>query len=475
MRQGPSVWHNATVSLGLTVLQGFANFATITYLARVLHPDDYGTFSYSWSVIGIITTLAYFGIPSYLTRQLSRSHNQSVILSLGMSLLGQLSLVITLLFIVGIAILPGSARDQALFILWAPLIVINGLSPRWVFTGIQKLWIASLGDTLTALLRLGLTVALVHHPTNLPAAVWATLVANGLPTVAELWWLRRQYRFRWQLISSGVAYRIIRSGLSLGAISLVTILYSGTDVWILHIFRGSQAVGYYMAAYRPVIFLSMLSTIYFNLTFPILSRLSIRDRIQTQQVLQLATVTIFGIVLPIGTGTVIIATRFMNLLFGPAYAPSGPILAVIVWSWCLSLLRDTYSTTLVAANREHVFFRSFLQSGAVNLGLMLLCVHWGPIGTAIALVVSQGLLLALNLANVARHLGVSPVNLKTYGRYYLKIIVNTGCMAFIVTWSQPRLPIALTIALGGLSYALLTGILRAIPWRAIIQTADLAS
>lgn len=473
MTRRSDLFRNTTISTLSTVVQGVANLLTVVYLARSLYPQAYGVFSYTWAMVGMVGVLTYLGLPPLLTRRLSRDHDPTVTISYGVSFVGVLSLNVTLGFLVAVQLVPGLYRYHDSFDLWGLIILINGINPQWIFSGLQQLWVASLGGLVGTILRLGLTLWLVHGPGDLNRAVGVTVFATAIPVLGEMIWVRRHVRFSLDWIPPKEIWTTIRSALPLGVTSFVSILYSGVDTWILHVFVGSRAVGVYSAAYRPITFLVTFSAVYFNLTYPILSRLTVQDRPLAQRVVQLASLSIFAIVMPMGVGTDVVAGPLMRQAFGSSYAASGLVLSVLIWSWIFGILRDTFSTTLIAGNGEVLFAKIFAVTGFVNAGLMWYCVRWGPVGTAAALAMTQGLLLVACLFAV-RRVVPHPMQWTVQGRYALKIMLNSGIMGVTVWLVRPYVPVEVTILVGIVVYAGLTWITKAIPWREVLATLHLA-
>lgn len=467
MMNPPKHIQNASLSIIATALQGLVNLVTVVYLARVLGPRDYGVFSYTWAVVIIVGVLAYLGIPSLIAREVSRG-NAKYWTTLGVSLSGSLGLVVSIGFFLVVQLLPHMGKNQTLFDLWAVFIFVTAVSPRMWFGAIQRLWIASLGDFAGALLRLILTVAFVHGSQQLRIAIGITVLSFLLPVLGELIWLRRIIPYKVYLIPGREALATIQRSLPLGIAGFVGIMYSGLDTWILQLFVGSRAVGLYSAAYRPIGLLLTFSGLSFNFMFPILSKHVLRSTAFTERALQLGTEALAAVVLPIGVGTVVIAAPLVHQAFGRSYVPSGPVLAIIIWSWCLGLLRELFSTTLIAANQEKTFSRLFTVSGVANVILMLILVRWGPQGTAAALVLTQALLLALCYLAVRRLIIPTPIHWPTQGRSLVKIALNSAFMGVVVWFVRPYVAVEISIAIGIAVYAILTFATRSVPWHEIL-------
>lgn len=461
---------NATISTFATLLQGAANLATVIYLARALAPAAYGVFSYTWAFTALFGFLTILGIPTLLTRQLSRRVEQAgEVISYGITLTAWLSMIVMGLFFVSVQIIPGLAQYHLLFDWWSLIFLQLGLNPQWIFSGLQRLWIPMTVNVAGAILRLGFTLWLVHSPSDLYVAVAVTVATLMASVMGELIWLYRLIPFRLISISWAKAWRTIRDSLPMGVISFVSILYTGVDTWILHAIIGSRAVGYYTAGYRPIIFLLTLSAVYSNLAYPLLSSFIVQEPTKAREFLRWATLVMLSVVLPVAFGGDVVATSLMRTAFGFRYVASGPVFAILIWSWSLSLMRDVFSTALIAGNQEKIFAKLFALSGVVNVLLMFILVHWGPVGTASALVVTQALLLVLNVVTVHR-LRIFSLE-RSLLIPFIKVLVNCVGMAIIVRIIQSYVPLWGDIGVGMVSYGGLTIIDRALPLRMLYRLA----
>ena len=467
---GNTLWRNSLVSTGTTLLQGVANLATVIYLARVLAPTAYGVFSYTWAFTALFGFLTVLGIPPYLTRQLSRNvEDARDVVSYGVTLMAWLSMTVMTLFLISTQVIPGLVHYRILFDWWSLIFLQAGLNPQWIFSALQRLWIPMTLNFGGTILRLALILVLVHSSRDLVAAVIVTVTTLAIPLLVEFVWLHRLVAFHLISLSWNRGWRTIRDSLPMGVISFVSILYMGVDTWILHAVIGSQAVGYYTAGYRPIIFLMTLSAVYFNLAYPLLSRFIVQDPTKARNFLRLASLVMLTAVLPTAFGGDVVANALMRDAFGLPYAPSGPVFAVLIWSWSLSLLRDVFSIALVASNHEQTFAKLFATSGVINLGLMLILVHWGPVGTASALVMTQALLLGLNLwaTHRFRVFSLDTSLLKPFG----KIVINSTAMVIAVRVIQPYVSLWIDIGVGVVLYAGLTVMTRTLPLKMLYYLA----
>ncbi len=470
-RVGNDLFKNTAVSAIATGIQGLANLVAVVYLARIFGPSAYGVFSYTWAVIGIVGVFTYLGVPTLLNRKVSLAEDSALphLVGLGLSITSLISISIGVLYLVAVQVIPGLSTYRLLFDIWTLALLPAGVTPRWIFSGLSRLWMSSVVDLAATMLRLVCILCFVHSPKQIPWAIAITVGTQFVAMLADLAWIRRIMPWRFQWISWHVGKDTIRQGLPLAITGFVGILYSGVDTWLLEGFRGATEVGYYAAAYRPVAFLATFSLVYFNLAFPILSRLIASAPKDVAQFLQRATLAIVAIVLPIGLGSDVIARPLMIAAFGPRYAASGPVLMIIIWSWAIGLLRDTFSTALIASHREKQYAKFVGLGGALNLVAMLFLVRFDGVGLASALVLTQLVLFAFCLRSVQRSLR-PPVAWRPISRSLAKLLISSVGMALAVMAIQHWVSVWIAIGAGIVIYGGLVLITQALPITDLLAT-----
>lgn len=465
-----SLLSNAFISVMATLLQGMVNLAIVIYLARMLAPPAYGVFSFTWAVASFFGFLTTLGIPAFSMREMSRRpEDADEIVSRGLTVTGYLSMGVMAIFLLTVQMIPGLSASRVLFDAWSLILLQMGMNPEWVFSGLQRLWIPMLINSVMLVARFGGLLLWVRSPNDLSIAVIITSLTAVLPIMIEIVWLRRYIALRWVRVSRKQWGHLIQSGLPMGTIGFISILYVGMDTWILKEMAGATAVGYYTAAYRPIMFLMSLSAVYYNLVAPLMSRfIAGQFERATTAFLEMAMLVMAALVIPIALGGDVISHQLIEIVFGVRYTASATVFSLLIWSWSFALLRDVFSTALVAAGHEKTFAKLFGTTGIFNVGLLFILVHWGPGGTASALLVTQVILLTLVVFKVyqLRMFTMDKSIIRSFG----KIIVNSFLMAWVVYLLQHYISWWLASLLGLAFYLLSTLITKAIPSRELFLT-----
>jgi len=149
---------------------------------------------------------------------------------------------------------------------------------------------------------------------------------------------------------------------------------------------------------------------YFIWLFPVLARAFASDA-RAAGALVARSLRLAAIVAPpIGVGGAFLAGPIIELLFGPAYMASAPVLQILAWSASLVILRGIYHQAFTAAGRQRLDLACAGTATGVNVALNLAFIPiWGVLGAALATVSSE--LLWLTLASFFFARRVAPVPL----------------------------------------------------------------
>lgn len=459
-----SLRSNAAIATMATGMQGVLGLLTVIHLAHALEPKAYGIFSYTASVVGVVSVLARMGIPTLLTRRLSSSGEPAdQVVKFGLSVTTFTALVVLLTLLVVVTTTHWFLDYRKLLDIWALTLFPEVASSRWVFTSINRIWIASIIDLGSAVARYVLTVIFVHISNDVSVAVEITVGVQLFAFVIG-WGLVGKIagpvRIGW--VRPAILLRTVGAGIPLGAIGMAGILYSGADTWILNHFRGPLIVGYYAAAYRPITFLGALSSVYSSLAFPIMSRQAIQDSTKFTSMVRTATIWVLAVGLPIGVGTDACSHAIAVGVFGPQFAPSSRILFFVIWTWVLGLTRETFALLMVATHREARYAQIFGLTGIINVGLMLGMVRWGGVGTAMALVGTQALFLAFSVRATQKTLALRELFRGLVGPG-IKIVISSLIMGACVLGLVRSVSVYVAIGVGAVIYLLLVMWLRPLP------------
>jgi O-antigen/teichoic acid export membrane protein len=229
--------------------------------------------------------------------------------------------------------------------------------------------------------------------------------------------------------------------------ALLGLAIFNSDLLFLRAFADRTTVGLYAAAYALVSFLINVGATYSLSLIPTLGEVA-DSPLARQSIYATAWARALAIVVPLAVGGALLANQGITVVFGPAFAPAGTVLMILLISVPLSVLRSIAASALMAQGREDILFRTVFIAAAVNVALNLVAVPaFGMLGAAAVTVLTE--LLRLVLAQ--RHAASLGIRAPALSRHW-KTVLATVAMAAVVALGF-RGSIVPAIAIGVVVYA----------------------
>lgn len=436
------------------------SFAFVVYVARALHPADFGVLNFAYSFPLLFIVIVDFGFNPLLIREANRRPEETSRLFHNLLVL-KLALAGLYLVAVGVGtwgLAPGPAF-QPVTLLLAGFMLLNSFTEyvNAVFQARQQMqleagimaWqkLSLLGFGLLALgLGGGLFgVALAYLAAGLCGLAAAVVVLVRTRFVAGAW------RLDLGLLRTG-----LREALPLTLTTLFINLYFRIDMTLLARMRPESEVGWYGAAHKCIEVLMLIPAVLVASAFPGLSQLQTSDPEHLRRAARQLLRSLLFLGLPLAAGGALLGRPLMVLCFGPEFAPAGAALgwlgaalALIFWNYPLSYL-------LIAAGRQRI---NALASGlAVVVGVaanLTLIPAYGYLGSAAAAVLTEAFLLAAYAWAVRRMFRLQ------LGDAVWRTAAATLVMAVLVWLLRAWTPVAVVLV-GAAAYAGALVLLRAV-------------
>jgi O-antigen/teichoic acid export membrane protein len=249
----------------------------------------------------------------------------------------------------------------------------------------------------------------------------------------------------------------VRAGLPFGLTSLALTFSFNADSVMLGLFHGAGAVGIYNAAYRLVFNLSSLAGGFLTSMTPSLAREHVVNAERVSAWVRSGLQLLCTFALPVAVGGSLLAGRIVATLYGPEFAASGMVLAIVIWTVPFHLFNAFSGNVTAAVGLERPAARIFLTSAALNVALNLVLIpRYGVNGAAAVTVASDGL-ASLRLYRLLH----SELQLDDLLGRIGRIVVAATVMG-VVVYLASALPLGVLIPLGMLVYGILAFVLRII-------------
>jgi len=383
---------------------GFSTFANIVIgffggilLARLLQPNDFGTFALATTLFAFADVRVKLQLEQkFLRDQDNRpAHlNTFFTVSLGLSLISFFGLLIVAAIIVAL-----SRIDLAICIL-----VLAALGLTDPLTSVIRLSIekqvafraVSAIQTLAAVVQFGTTLlgALIG------LGLWSLLIGTMVGGLINLGMFLRVAPRRPQLqFDRALAHEFIAYGIKYGsAYAISAIVLTQFDNFIIGLFSGTFILGFYDRAYRTSLWPTLLvSSALGRISLPTYAQLQ-DDPARLGKAFSMVLWTVLTLTTPLALVLLVTAPDLVVTLYGAKWLPSVPILQVLAAFSMFRPLWDDMVSILVATRRPGQMARLvFIQACILIVLAVPLTWVWGAVGTAtsvgVAFLISAGFLL----------------------------------------------------------------------------------
>ncbi len=378
---------------------------TLLVLTRELGPGGFGLVTIGTSLVICFSLVVDAGTEVLNLRDMARDPGRFRELAgpvLGLRL--ALSVLSAALLAATVA-LAVPARDRPTLLLFALLLPVVALNLRWMVLAIQASWAIAAGNVGSQLVFLAGVVALVHDRGD-SALVPALMAAGELGyAVTVLVAARRRCGAIRPVVDRRAWARNLRDGfpLMLNQFARTTVGFFG--LFAIAVGLGHADAGVYAAAYKPILFFAVVTSMLFN------SFLASYSAAHTAAALDLLRRTLrlaLAATIPIALLLTAAGRPLLTIGFGDAYAGGAPVLAVLSWTLVLTAVGGGYAMVLVAAHHQRTLMQHNVVAAIFNVAATIAGIAVAGItGAAAGALATSALVTALNY-RACRRLGLAP-------------------------------------------------------------------
>ncbi|QJX64162.1 flippase [Niallia circulans] len=367
------------------------SFIILTYLARVLGPDGYGTFNFAQSYLFYFFILTDLGLSLYITKEFNQKNSYENIFSDIFSLRVVLSIFSFFIFIISIFFLEISAYEQKVFIIFGLSILSTGIFIDSFFIAKNDMKYNGMAQLVKNVSYLIICLLLVKDNEDVEYAALAFMVGCTIATFYLIFIFAKKYRLKLSIIPKVNQFKLLKASLPL-ALSLMMIqINNNFDILYLSFYSDDKdLVGFYSAAYRIISFLISILVIYFSASYPTIANLIENNRIELNKFIEnFFKIGIFFIT-PITIGGIAVSEKLMTFIYGSQFSNSGILFASLLPLLIIRMVTSTYSAVLIMGNKGKELSISLIIGAIINVILNVVMVpKYGGLGSAIATLICE--------------------------------------------------------------------------------------
>lgn len=380
----------------------------VVFLARYLGAAEYGKYAFAVAFTSLFLILADLGLSSLSIREIARDGRKSaeylttvsiIKIALSAAMMGLIAIVINFLDYPG---------DTVMVVYIIGLMhIFNSFSVfvRSIFRAFEKMEYDAATRIAERLLVVGSAIAMLVLGYDLKAVVIVMLIAQSFAFLFTLIvciarFTRPQLHFDLKL-----ARYMVKTALPIAIASVFGILIFQIDTVMLSMMKGDTTVGWYNAAFHPVMGMLFLPGIYVGATLPVISRYFVTDKNKLAIAYRKSIKMLATLAIPFAVGTTLVAGRVIMLLYGQEFTNSIVALQILSWAGAVLFLSVFLNHTLVSIDKQGVQMR--IAGACVILNIILnfsLIPAFSYIGAGIASVISQLAILVWTYFYLQRHL-----------------------------------------------------------------------
>lgn len=358
-------------------------------LVRTLSPESYGLYSLAITLTYFFIGFLHSGFYTVGMREVAKFPELSKKYVNNVTTLKVLFSFASYAILVLIVILLDKPIEAKITFLTAGLFLfILVFHIDWLFRGLERMEITSIGSVLQGISLLALIFLFVKEPDHLQRAVVVYLASWLIYILFEVivyFFQKGPIKFEFD---KDFNKPLLKASLPISFSSLVIALYANINVVILNLYRGDYDTGIYSAMIRLMNILLLPNSILQIAFFPELSRSILNGTMRMSQkkyLLVLFTIAFFAIFVMLGYSNEII-----NFVFGKKYLVGDVIFKVSLIACFFSYLSASAVIVTYALDKQKNFLFATIAGVVVSLAFNLLLVPvYGAIGAVVTLCITE--------------------------------------------------------------------------------------
>lgn len=374
----------------------------VMIITRSLGPVGFGEYTTVFGFLGMFSVFAVIGFNTYATREIAKEEKSASNVLSSIFTLQLVVVTVVMLTAVGVAwLMPYSMGVKVGIVGGAVAIVFQVLNMAIIayFQAKVQIWKIVLGDLSAKVVILLLALFIWKTSNDLLGFIGAVVAGNVAMFLVSFLFLNHKVKLRLRFDVKGWK-RIIKELLPLSVATILSFALYKIDILTLSLVKGSEAVGYYGAAYKVVDYLILLPTFLMMVVFPLMSKASqdgVRSKtllVKSLKLMILSGVGVLVFFVPLASWVikVLAGSDFLKSVsfMGHTFAGSASVLQILVVGVALMFISRVFWNYFVALNRTKELIVISGVAVALNTVLnVLLVASWSFIGSAVATVLSE--------------------------------------------------------------------------------------
>ncbi|MCK9150748.1 flippase [Methanobacterium alcaliphilum] len=430
-------------------------------LAKYLGVADFGLLSEALAATGILSVFVDVGMTTYATREIAKDT------TIASRLLGNIfvikiitSLIIIILLAVYLNLLNYPTATEQIYILIGAYMIFNSFNYNFYgfFQGLEKMEYQSITTIFNSALLFTGFLLVIFLKLDLLAFGLVYVISSLLSLVCNL--IISKWKFVMPELEINWTYwkKIVKISLPFLITAIFTTIYFWIDTVMLGYIQGNEATGLYNVAYKIMLVLVSIYSVYMVSIFPVMAKYYKESSEALKLTYERSLKYVIMIILPITIGLTFFARDIILLTVGSDYLAATISMQILVWT-LVFMFTNNLSTNLLSSIDKQVTVTKIAGVGAVfNIGANLVAIPiLSFIGASITTVLTEFIMfLLLSFTTSQTKYSIGRELLKDFWRILIPNMLLVLILLFL------KLPMVLLIVICAIVYILGVLITRAL-------------
>lgn len=404
-------------------------FLLIIYVIRILGVDEFGKFSFAFSIVTLFGFLYDFGLSLVITREFAKNVDLKNIFPALFSLKIVFGVITSaIIIILGFSIASDYGVIKMVVILTFYLFIAELCATFYAyFRAEQKMEYESWIKLLQSLLLIFVGFFFVFKTNSGIGLCFAYIISIMMPLLIVLYSFYHKKYQKTFVIDVQLWKKFIKMSWSLALIAGVSSICYYTDSVMLGNYGQIKETGIYNAMYKIIAMVIMPSSLIIQSYYPSLSS-SIDKITELQSKFDSLLEIMMVLSIPILIGGMVVAPNLIIFLYGKEYVSGVICLRLLLLGSIFIYLYMAYNQILIVCNQEKKLFVVILIASVVNVLLnYFLIPKYSLNGASFATVISNIILFIGMLITTSKY-----TNIKIFDRKMLTTLLNSIISGFIM-------------------------------------------
>ncbi len=359
----------------------------IAVIARILLPYQFGLYGISLLVLGFLETLTETGINIFLIQEKDKTKeylNSAWVVSIIRGFLIALLIIASSSFVVSFFASP--AATYLLYLVALVAVVRGFINPAEINfqknLQFNKLFIFT---SFLFLVDTSVAITLAYLTKSEAAMIWSMVASAGVEVILSFIIFKERPTLAFELEK---IKKVIERGKWITSAGVLSYTFQNLDNVVVGKILGTAPLGIYQQAYKiSTIPVTEAEQIFNKVTFPIYVNISL-ERERLRKAFLRTTLTIIGLVIPVGIFVFVFAREIVLILLGEKWLAAVSVLKILaIFGILKAILNSAYSLFLAVKKQEIVTLVELISIIGLAIPLVPLTMKYGLVGTGISVII----------------------------------------------------------------------------------------